>query len=120
MSKVGLPKILSNNGFSYCKHSDRIYNIFIVENMKISEMYQQIKYIEVAQLYINTFIIYIHFEDYYIINKSDFCIDLSAYILPDKRYRNYLWCKFNENSLIEELHRLNFIGLNIKHSKGKK
>ena len=120
MAGNGLEQILSNNGFSYCEHPIEQYNTLIVKNMKISEIYQQIKYIVVIQFYINIFVLYIHFEDDYIINKSDFHIDLSMYNCSDRGYSYHLWCKFNENSLIEELHRLNPIGLNIKHSKGKK
>lgn len=115
-----LEQILSDSGFSYHPHPNEEYNTLVIENIGISKIYQQITSIEVNTINQNNFIVFIEFEMNYIINDSDFCIDLSMYTYYNGKYLRHLECEFDKDKLIEELYRLNSIGLNIKCSfRGK-
>ena len=117
MAENELEQILSNNGFSYRKYHQVDVITLIIENIEISEIYEQITFIDVCQYGDNTFSIFINLKDDYIINKSDFNINLSAYNYDQNSYGKYLRHNFNRDAFIEELHRLNFIGRNIKNAK---
>lgn len=110
-----LKQILSDNGFNY--HQDDHYNVLVIENIEIAEIYHHIKYVAVQLSSFNRelFLIYINFEDKYDQEYiSNLCINLSMYTLEHKDDIYYLRGIFDKDAFIKELHRLNSIGLNIK------
>lgn len=115
MLLYNLIKILSDNGFRCHEYSELGDDTLVIENIEISEMYQQITYVEVVQYSRNDFSIFINLKNDYNPSNSDFSIDLSMYAYYRNNYGNYLTLDLDKkNIFIEELHRLNSIGLNIK------
>lgn len=113
MVKGNLSKILSDNGFINHPHPAAYCNTYVVDNIELINTNQKILYIDIAWIY-DEFIIYINVEDD--INISNLCINLDMYTQIVNLSRNkILRCGFkNENDLINELHRLNLTGFNIK------
>lgn len=114
MSQQNLSKILSESGFS--NHKDTYYTLYIIENINISNFYPDIDFIGVP-----TFdphhnpSIYICFKDN-VPETQNFglSLDMDGY-MEDDYSSGFIYKIFNSNDdLIEELRRLNSVGLNIK------
>lgn len=114
VSKRGLEQILSDNGFSYYKHPNKSYDTLIIDNIEIYKMYQDMIYVDVTQYEEEDFRIYINFKDNKYIDISNLCIDLSTYFHVHEGNIQCLKIALNKNNFINELHRLNSVGLNIK------
>ena len=115
-------QMLLDNGFSYHTHPD-YKSILVIENIDTHRISQQIKYIEVKIVdhcldkwsLIDCFYIFINLKDD-CVNALDLCesLDLSMYSYHSNCFGKYLSYESDKNGFIEELHRLNFTGLNIK------
>lgn len=114
MVKSGIPKIMADNGFRSHPHPNKDCGTYIVENIGFVEMNQQITYIDVGRMGVE-FTIFINFKGG-VVNTSNLNIDLDMYVrLWDGEGNEMLKCEFNnKNDLIEELHKLNCVGMNIK------
>lgn len=115
VSKYDFEKILPDNGFSY--HIDPDWNglRLIIDTINVSEIHENIKYVFINN-YVNEepdLTIYIELKNYKLgtLNSS---IDLSMYTPDDTFIARLFTNKEDLNDLIEELHRLNIIGQNIK------
>lgn len=74
-----LEQILLDNNFSCHIHPDGPHTTLIIDNIEISEIYQNITYIDVnSSMNCNGFTIFINFKDN-IVDISNLHIDLSMY-----------------------------------------
>lgn len=107
-----LIEVLEKNGFSYHKH-----HTIYVDNLQIIHYEPLVDYIDVENFSERCgnleWYIYINFKNN--VPKEQNCglnFDVSEYII---NLHNYIYKKFDdENGFIDELHRLNSIGLTIK------
>ena len=117
LSELG--QILSDNGFSYHPHPNDKYYTLVIENIRILEMVQQITSIDVCTEG-EHFYICINLKDDYLYSEDgelNLYINLSVYVCVEMEDDVFMSGEFDENEFIEELHRLNIIGLNIKNAK---
>lgn len=107
---ANITHVLSKYHFKYHKCPKEYYSSFVIEDLKIVNIEPLIEYITVS-LY--GYAIHINFND--IIPKEPnfgLSFDVSDYI---KTCPKYITRAFgSENNFINELQRLNLIGLNIK------
>lgn len=106
---MNISKILSDNGFM--NHKNPKTDSYIVENIAIVNFESIIEYIDV---HVHSYITYINFVEDNIPKELNFglSLDMNGYEITDKKY---LYKRFNhKNDFLDELHRLNSIGLNIK------
>lgn len=110
-----IEQILSNNGFKYKPLLDRDYGMILVENLEIVHVEQMVEKITVSR-----YNFYIHINFKCDIFNTPVCqnliknFDVNGYHKIYSNY-NYIRKEFdNENDFINELQRLNPIGLNIK------
>lgn len=106
-----LVKILSDNCFSYEEYHEN-YSSYVVKNINIINFEPKIDYIIVDGDKYN-FDICIEFKDY-VSDVPNFGLnfDMSGYKIVDQCTISHEI--MNKNDFIEELHRLNSVGKNIK------
>ena len=120
MSQIDLKKILEDNGFEY--YEDDFYgSTYNIQNIELTRR-NGVRKIHVFHNYYNLhgkvideyFEIYIYFyhDINTLLNFGISCLDMDGY----KVYHDYIIGKkfCNANDVIDELHRLNSIGQNIK------
>ena len=119
MSDYYMNKILEDNGFSY--HNHKFYQfIYVIDNLNILNYEPIIDYVGVDKYAVDgKFYVYINFKEHISHYLPSFGLNLN---LDMKGYKNgYVFHRvksFSSNEeVIEELHRLNSIGLNIKGAK---
>ena len=116
MSEGEFIKMLEDNGFSYYKHAIHHY-CYVIKNLNIVNYEPKIENITVDRYKCR---VYIYFKAYqHYIPPFELNLNLNLGMEGYVDWSGYsVYKKFsNKNDLIEGLHRLNSIGLNIKGAK---
>ena len=114
MAKNYLINLLKGNGFSYHENNVDYGNLYVIEDINIIYREPKLSFVDVCMGECNTkFIVYINFKDT-LCNERNFGLDfdLSGYKICEQTFIGKMF--YNKNDFIQELQRLDSIGLNIK------
>ena len=114
MTKNYLTNVLEDNGFSYYEIKKYYGNLYVIKDINIIYQEPKLSYVDVCMGGCNAkFTVYINFKNTLCNERNfGFDLDLSGYRICGNTYIGKVF--YNKNDFIQELQRLDSIGLNIK------